>query len=622
MRAWQAWKIVVAHVQGWRGVMRGRLNRRLLLWFLSFSIIPLIVTNAVGYRRSHDIIRRQVQRALISIATVQAEHVSDRVERHLLLLDAIVAGNEFLKAGALHARGLPAGEMADVATPEAMTNLLRAKREELPAFNTLYLYTPDGAVLASSGASGDILPVVPRQRRTATLTVGMSGEPKPEPEFRLVAPLTSAHAGIVAYLAGTVRVGGFRDFLQLPEHFAGRGRAYIVDLTGRPIFATDPADHVDYTRPLANPLVAAAARDTGEYADASGVEQIGAIADVPNHPWKLLVEVPAGDAFGELRALGGLSLVLELALVAVLVALAWVVAAEIVAPLRRLVDATQRIGAGELSVRVHANEEDEIGELGRAFNEMTTELASTTRRVKQLHAREIERASQLATVGELASGIAHEIKNPVVGVSNGLDLVRRRIGDDPVLTPITNEMSRQLARIQQAMQELLTFARPAEPALGPVNAEQLLSRALRLVQPTADRAGVLVEVQVDPTLAALQADDDMLHQALVNVLMNAVQATPTGGRVWARAFQSGDDVRIEIADTGRGVPPELLDTVFKPFFTTRHTGTGLGLPITREIVQRHGGSVSLDSVVGVGTTVVLRLPLTPACEDAEEAVLT
>src|SRR5207245_593858 len=108
---------------------------------------------------------------------------------------------------------------------------------------------------------------------------------------------------------------------------------------------------------------------------------------------------------------------------------------------------------------------DEIGELGAAFNEMTAELEDTTARVTELHHREIERASQLATVGELASGIAHEIRNPVVGVSNGLDLVRRRVGDDPTLRPITDEMARQLARIEQAMQELLTFARPATPTL-------------------------------------------------------------------------------------------------------------------------------------------------------------
>ncbi|HEY4658720.1 MAG TPA: ATP-binding protein, partial [Gemmatimonadaceae bacterium] len=252
---------------------------------------------------------------------------------------------------------------------------------------------------------------------------------------------------------------------------------------------------------------------------------------------------------------------------------------------------------------------DEIGELGRAFNEMTTALEDTTSRVRQLHQHEIQRASQLATVGELASGVAHEIKNPVVGVAHGLDLVRRHLGPDPALTPIMDEMARQLTRIQQTLQELLTFARPATPALAPVSGNDIVQRAIRLLQPTADRAGVRIEMWVDPALPRFDADEEMLYQALVNVFMNALQATPCGGRITVTTRSTTERVEIIIADTGRGIPEEDLELVFKPFFTTRHTGTGLGLSITREVAQRHGGGVTLESTVGVGTTVTLHLPL-------------
>jgi signal transduction histidine kinase len=104
-------------------------------------------------------------------------------------------------------------------------------------------------------------------------------------------------------------------------------------------------------------------------------------------------------------------------------------------------------------------------------------------------------------------------------------------------------------------------------------------------------------------------DEDLLHQALVNLLMNAIEATPTGGRILVSARQAGDEWELTIADTGRGIPAKDLDHIFKPFFTTRHTGTGLGLPITRDIVERHGGHLTLDSTLGSGTTATIHLPL-------------
>jgi signal transduction histidine kinase len=158
------------------------------------------------------------------------------------------------------------------------------------------------------------------------------------------------------------------------------------------------------------------------------------------------------------------------------------------------------------------------------------------------------------------------------------------------------------------MQELLTFARPATPTLAPVSTRLLVERAIRLVHPSAERAGVRIVVDVGDTLPRFFADEEMLHQAIVNVVMNAVQATPNGGSVVVTAWMSDEHMHVSIADTGRGIAAENIDSVFKPFFTTRHTGTGLGLPISREIVQRHGGTVTIESHVNVGTTVIIHLP--------------
>lgn len=592
-------------------LVRSRLNRRLLAWFLLFSLVPLLVTNAVGYQRSEAIIERLVENDLAAIAGGQAQHVRDRADHLTGLLQAIAAGNEFLAAGAVRWQGGHGGEMGAIADRPAMEQHLRSKLAELPDFDALYLFTADGLIIAGAGDVQHV-DALTRPGLTPEFTAGRRTTAHGiEPEFRLAVPILGGTRKPVAYLGGTMPAMRAHDFPQIPPHLAGHVETFIIDEHGRPLWASHAHRTIDYTVPLSTPLVGMEPGAHAHYRDREGVDVLGTSAAVPGYPWRLVAELPEAVAFGELRDLRALSLVLEVVFVLLLIATAWMVARDIVAPLRRLVEATRHVARGDLEVRVVTRERDELGELARAFNEMTAALAQTTSRVRELHQREIERASQLATVGELASGIAHEIKNPVVGVSSGLDLVRRRVGPDPMLTPILDEMTRQLARIQQALQELLTYARPAAPSFAPVSGSRIVERAIRLVQPRAEQAGLRVDVHADPALPPIRADEEMLHQAVVNLLMNAIEATPPGGRIGVVTCRAGEQFALEIADTGRGIAAADLDHVFKPFFTTRHTGTGLGLSITRDIVQRHGGSVSLASRVGSGTTVTVRLPFHP-----------
>lgn len=593
-------------------LIRTRLNRRLLAWFLLFSLGPLLVTNAVGYQRSEAIIERLVENDLASITRTQAQHVRDRADHLTLLLQAIAAGNEFLAAGATRWQGGRGGEMGDVADRPAMERHLQSKLAEVPDFDALYLFTANGLIIAAAGDVHHVDALPPPTAGAAFVAERRETTTGIEPEFRLAVPILGSHGTPVAFLGGTLPAARARGFPQIAPHLAGHVETFIVDEHGRPLWVSHPHARIDYTLPLSTPLIGMTAEGHAHYRDRQGVPVLGMVTAVPGYPWRFVAEMPEAEAFGQLRDLRDLALALEVVFVVLLVATAWMVARDIVAPLRRLVDATRRVARGDLHVRVVTGERDELGELARAFNEMTGALAQTTARVRELHQREIERASQLATVGELASGIAHEIKNPVVGVASGLDLVRRRVGPDPMLTPILDEMTRQLARIQQTVQELLTYARPATPSFAPVSGSRVVERATRLVQPRAEQAGVRFVVRADPELPQLRADEEMLHQAVVNLLMNAIEATPAGGSISVDTRRAGGQFELQITDTGRGIAAANLEQVFKPFFTTRHTGTGLGLSITRDIVQRHGGSVSLDSAEGVGTTVIVRLPFHPS----------
>lgn len=588
----------------------GRLRRRLLVWFLVFSLVPLLATNAVGYQRTKKILGQIVDRYLSAVAEVEVDHVHDRIDNHLLLLQAIVTGNQFLAAGALRFEGRPAGAMGSVADSTALQEFLLRKHQDLPVFDAIDLFTPDGTVIAAVGNPANVVRTPPADADHGSLWAQLRDGPNgPQPAFQIAVPVTTHTGETVAYLGATVAMGETHEFFQVPQHVAGKVESFIVDSAGRPLFVSHPHERIDYAAPMATPLLHMPVASIAEYPDRLGVDVIGTARAIPGYPWRYIAEVPSAEAFGELHNLGVLSVILESVFVAVLVGVAGYVAWDLVAPLGKLVSATRRVAQGDLNVRVSVPQRNELGELGRAFNEMTSALAETTAHVEELHRREIERASQLATVGELASGVVHEIRNPVVGVSNGLDLVRRRVGEDPVLEPIITEMGHQLTRIQHTLQELLAFARPTTPTLSPLNANALIDRAIRLVQPAAARAGVHVDVELDPLLPRIMADEDMLHQALVNVLMNAMQATPSGGKVTVTTRWAGDSVEIAIADTGGGIAPDQIEHVFRPFYTTRHTGTGLGLPITRQIIQRHGGSVTLTSRMHIGTTITLRLPV-------------
>jgi len=585
----------------------GPLGRRLAGWFLVFSLLPVLLSNMVGYIESREIIEELVRRQLAAIAEAEAQHVRDQLHRSLADLRAMAAGNEFLIAGA----GRRGARMAEVADRAAVREYLERKNAELEMFEALALLEPDGRVVAVGGSlessirdriSDELPPPVIRGIGT-----GSDGRAR----LRVTVPVVEEPGSVAAYLAGVVGPHGMEHFLEIPEHLAGSIESFILDEEGRPLFVSHVHGDMDFASPLASPLVRAERGRFARYRDREGVEVIGTTVEVAGHPWRYLAEFPVEDALGPLEQLRRFSLLLAGAFALVLLVSVWFVAGGIVAPVRRLVAATRRVGRGEFDVHVPAGREDEIGELGEAFNDMTDRLAQASERLRELHQREIERAGRLATVGELASGVAHEIKNPVVGISNGLDLVRRRIGSREDLEPIMDEMSRQLERIEAAVRDLLAFARPQEPRLGDVDPGEVLDRAARLVQPAADRAGVRLEHEARTGGASLPADEELVRQALVNLMMNAVQATESGGRVSVTASVEEEHVTFTVSDTGRGIHPRDLDDVFKPFFTTRHAGTGLGLSISREIVERHGGDINVESRLGEGATFTLRFPRTP-----------
>jgi len=276
-------------------------------------------------------------------------------------------------------------------------------------------------------------------------------------------------------------------------------------------------------------------------------------------------------------------------------------------PAGRLVEATQAVASGDLSTKLDVKRNDELGRLAKSFNTMTEKLAEMQGQVYQ--------SDKLASVGRLAAGVAHEINNPLTGVLTYSSFLLKRVDGNPEAKEDLETIVRETKRCREIVKGLLDFSRQAPATKSYVDLREVVDRSLTIVANRLGSDHVTVEKRIDADLPRFRADPNQLTQVLINLLVNAVDAIGKGrGEIVLSArslgSESGRKIEIKVSDTGCGIEPEEIGKVFEPFFTTKqHEGTGLGLAVVWGIVDEHGGTIDLESDVGVGTTVTLHLPL-------------
>ena len=223
------------------------------------------------------------------------------------------------------------------------------------------------------------------------------------------------------------------------------------------------------------------------------------------------------------------------------------------------------------------------------------------------------RMQRLAELGTLLAGFAHEVRNPLSTISLNLQLVLEDCRDPE--TPRDKRIQKRVAtvenevrRLQTILEEFLTFARAPELKPQAVDVNARLQALIEFHGPALHERGIALRFFPGQDVGSVTADWDHLQAAFVNLLRNAGDATPFGGEVLVSTLRSGDDVLVRVTDTGSGIPPAVQPRVFEPYFSTKKTGTGLGLPTVRRVVEEHGGSISFTSEPGVGTQFTVRLP--------------
>jgi len=280
-----------------------------------------------------------------------------------------------------------------------------------------------------------------------------------------------------------------------------------------------------------------------------------------------------------------------------------------------LSETMSRVEAGDLTARVALEARDELGRLARSFNAMVARLADARRQLEDRHAEQIRRAEDLASLGKMAAGIAHEINNPIAGMLNCVRTLLKGVRDERQRIQYLEMLQEGLGRIGRTVGQLLNFAREAKPQLARTDLRFLLHHCLALSEPDLAARQIACSLSRDGNLPSVLVDPHQLEQVFLNILKNSMEAMPDGGTIVVSAMvrerEAGPFLEVQIADTGVGIPPENLPRIFDPFFTTKEVGkgTGLGLSVSYGIVRAHGGFIEVKSEVGKGSTFTVALPV-------------
>lgn len=308
-------------------------------------------------------------------------------------------------------------------------------------------------------------------------------------------------------------------------------------------------------------------------------------------------------------------------------------------PVSALKMGTEKLAKGDLGYQIDLKRLDELGDLAASFNRMSRQLQEAREEItawtQTLEERVDEKSTELrlahdhvvhvekmASLGKLAASVAHEINNPLSGILTYAKLIRRWIEksgfeseDKETMLSSLHEIETESRRCGEIVKNLLMFSRAAPINLEPNDLNSVVSRCARLVNHKLDLAGINLELNLDPELPLVTCDAAQMEQVVLALVVNAVEAMPRGGNLTLRTLQSDPPgmARLQVKDNGPGIPEEMLDNLFEPFFTTKDKvgGVGLGLAVSRQIVQRHSGTISVHSDPGTGTTFTVDLHFRP-----------
>lgn len=297
-------------------------------------------------------------------------------------------------------------------------------------------------------------------------------------------------------------------------------------------------------------------------------------------------------------------------------------------PIDQLIQAMALVEKGNFHAELNLSSKDELGVLAKSFRSMVEKLSLAQKELERQHQQQMRQVKYLASLGELAASVAHEIKNPLAGIKLAMQVLAKEPDLGTRHRATMQDIMQSIERLDKTMTDLLSYSRIQPPQLKTIDLHEVIENALAGIKEQCHLSGITILRDFDPSLPLMLLDPLQVERGLLNILLNACQAMPKGGTItvktrWLPAsyqLQSNSPfpasflpekgwVEVSLSDTGVGIPPEIKGEIFRPFFTTKAKGTGLGLSLAQRIFEQHYGQIFIESQVGAGTTVYLLLPV-------------
>jgi signal transduction histidine kinase len=570
------------------------ISTRFALLMAAAAVMPLLAYGAVSMYSLRNGAQETVVQGNLNVARQVSEQVDLYVTGSVKILKAVAAD--------LQQTGL---------APWQQDRILKNYVLEFPEFRELTLVDENGQPTISSrlGKPSVMVPSADSRRIEGVLMSRFSVDNDLLPTAVLAIRLSDGQNQ--GWLVGRLNL---EELWRMVDRIrvGDKGYASLVTAEGQLLAHGDPdqksrvarGDKMS-THPLVQLLTSRKTDQTvsAEYSDDRG-PILGVAATISSLGWTVIVEQPQSEAFAIPIALQTqLEFAIALALLAMLV-VGYFWGRSFINPILALTKGTRALASGRLDERVVVDTQDELGQLGDAFNNMADRLVELQ--------EDVRKKERQAVFGRVAVGLVHDLSHPIQNIGNSCKLIVKMFDDMDYRESFKRTVEREFEQVKRVLEDLRNLAKPKPLEKFPLDVNKALHGVAESMLAGAESSGISLETELSFGPLWIEGDLYALNRIHRNLLTNAFQATPPHGRVIIRTIKTVDNAIIEIGDTGSGIPPERLGTIFDDFVTTKKQGLGLGLALSKKLVEQLGGTIDVTSQVGAGTTFTLRFPVTKA----------
>ena len=573
-----------------------RITSRFVMLIATAAVAPLVIYGGLSISSLRSGTRESVNQGNVALA----EQVATRVKLYMDNTARILRST--------------AQELGETSLAQwQQSRILKNHVLEFPEFHEISLFDAGGRVIATSRVGPPETKVSTASSHTtqgvevAAIFLDTDGLPTTDLSIRLQTGTTTT-GWLIARISledlwrfvDQVRVGrqGYALVLSAELQVIAHGNPAEKRLVALPVDPQHPLPEVEVVSKHSESQFAEI------YTDRDNREKLAAVARVPDINWTVIVEQPTDEAYAIASSFQQqLVAAIGLALLGTIL-LGWVWARSFITRIFALTAATRALAEGRMDQRVAIGGRDEIHQLGDSFNAMADRLVELQ--------EDVRKQERQAMFGRIAAGLVHDLSHPIQNIGNSCKLIVKMFDDHEYRETFKRTVEREMVMIKRVLDDLRNIARPIPLERFPVEIQRSVSEVVDSMQPHAETAGVTLQLETSAEPAFIEGDVFALGRVYRNLILNAIQATAPGGLITVGTETRADRVFVRVQDTGCGIPADRLAAVFEDFVTTKRRGLGLGLAISRKIVDQLGGQITVTSEVGKGTTFVLEFPRTRA----------